>query len=124
MKLSEIRGWDLDYTLEQVTTDEILLWQEFWFQELDTPYRLTYYLMGLMAEVRRPNVKHPASIKIEDMRIKFQDRRHKPRSVMTDQQRIEHAKAKWFMGLGGPPGSDTKHLKPSIMQKKIRPNQT
>lgn len=126
MKLSQIRGWDLEETLERVTVEEARMWEEFWLQELDVPDRTAYYLMGVMAETIRPHVKHPNSIKLDQMRIRFKPKDQKGRGAMTDQQRIDMAKQTWFGALGGFPnefGQGPKGKQTPIMHRKIRPNQ-
>lgn len=125
MRISEIRGWSLEYTLEQVTVEEVRMWEEYWAQDLEVPDRTAYYLMGVMAETIRPHVKHPASVKLDQMRIRFTPKDRKPNTNLTDEERIALSKQAWFGALGGMP-DDTgrgKNVKPRIMQKKIRPNQ-
>lgn len=128
MRIAESRGWDLEYTLEQVTVEEVRMWEEYWAQDLDIPDRTAYYLMGVMAETIRPHVKHPNSIKLDQMRIRFKPKTDKGvLSGLSDVERIKMAKQAWFSGLGGIPnqsGIGPTDKKPQIMQRKIRPNQT
>lgn len=116
-------GWPLSYTLETVTTDEMNMWEEYWSEELNRPGIAEYYAMGIMAEIRRPNVKVPSAVKIEDMRIKFVEKKQGTiQTGFTQEQLTEINKQRWFGALGGPPEQPRTTAR-SRLQKKIRPNQ-
>lgn len=66
------------------TQRDLLVWIIWMDKQLNDPDRTAYYLMQIAAEIRRANVKNPAKVKIEDMRLKFDlfKKRKKPTNFL------------------------------------------
>jgi hypothetical protein len=123
-------GCSLADALEKVPYDEYRLWEIFWQKDLEVPRRPEYYAMGIMAECRRPHVKDPSSVKLEQMLIRFSDKKSE-KAQFTQEQLLEMNKARWLMGVGMDPklakakgGVYRGETNKSIMRRKVRPNQT
>lgn len=108
--------------------DEYRLWEIYWSKDLEYPRRAEYYSMGIMAEVRRPNVKNPSLVKIEDMRIKFKDKDNKT-ELDEDSHKTKTiiAKNAWLgafgMNINTVQEGSNKPPELNIMRRKVRPNQ-
>lgn len=84
------------------TRRELRLWLVWLRRQWDRPDRHDWYLMQLACEVRRVLSKKPASIKVQDFKLRFgtEKTKSKPR---TREEAAALSKAKWlgFVEIAG-----------------------
>jgi hypothetical protein len=100
--LHELMGWEGPMTHRQY-----LCWQEWLAQDLDRMDRTSYYLAGVICEVRRSYSKNPRKIQVKDTVLKFDrvpPKGKRKKVVLSEEKRaylIAQSKAKWaLIGAG------------------------
>lgn len=88
-----------DECLKKHTKKQIAAWLIYLKERWNNPTVTEFYLMQIAAEIRRTNAKHPKKIKLDQLRIRFQDAKKKVSRPLTPQERkarTEASKALWL----------------------------
>jgi hypothetical protein len=100
--LHELLGWPAPLTHRQ-----FLAWRAWLRAELDRPDKITAYLQQIACEVRRGHVRHPGRVKLDDLKLTFEEKTAAPAAAMTREQAAALSKARWGAWLGVKPDRET-----------------
>lgn len=95
------------YHIAYQWTERQYLTALYWLQEQwNRPRRGDWYMMAVAAEVRRSNSKRPKSVKIEHLKLKFEDSKNQqgsdnPLGMTPEEQKLALVKAAAFARVGG-----------------------
>lgn len=83
-----------------MTHRQFAAWQAWLAEQWNVPSRTDNYLISIAAEIRRGNVKDPARVKFEHLKLKFTLKGEGEKPI-TREQAAAWAKARWVGMLGG-----------------------
>lgn len=98
-------GWDGPLTHRQ-----FFVWQQWLSDQFEKPSRTDFYLMQVAAEVRKLFNKNPASVDINNMKLKWKEQNEEGKDVGVDKpvneeqrkKRIEMIKQVWLSRMTAP----------------------
>ncbi len=92
MHLHDLMGWEGPMTHRQFTA-----WMRWLSVDSKRPKLTDYYLMQVACEVRRKFMRNPGSVKIKEMRLKFDQT--KEESGLTREEAARRSKLAWGIRL-------------------------
>ena len=78
---------------------EFTQWMLYLEMEEERHTKQDYYLAQIAAEVRRPNIKNPSKLQVEDMLLKFEKRDRMKKEVSVETMTANH-KQFWMASVG------------------------
>jgi hypothetical protein len=86
--------------MENHTEKEMRITLAWLRMQWDRPDRTDWYLMQIAAEVRKGLVKHPNSVKTDQLKIKFIFDECRPAAVLTPEEQMRVSKQCWLGAVG------------------------